>query len=149
MSRLRGDCEQCGCFIGDGAIGPCGDCESIRLRAELAAAENMVTALTTQRGLDAVAAMRAVAEKGEEVRETCARIVEAGPDWAFSAAAIRATPLTATPLTERIAELEARVERLTATLYDVMGSPGFADLALSTRENVRAAAEALKERNHE
>lgn len=92
------------------------------LRAELAASEALVDALNTQRGVDAVAAMRAVAEAREEQREACARHVarSIGPceqhdhecemdrtaDDAVDAC--RATPLDATPLADQFAELDRK-----------------------------------------
>lgn len=99
--------------------------EAVRqLRAELAAAENLVTALTTQRAADAVSALRAVEEAREEQRKQSAEeaysLIEdwtcpecdhdSGHDLAAEVESqILTAPLTATPLAERIKELEARI----------------------------------------
>lgn len=93
----------------------------VRLRAELAAAESLVDALNTQRGVDAEASLRAVAEKAEEVREACAQrfahLKDPPPPGTVTLVDyVRATPLDATPLRERIAELEADRVKLRSSI---------------------------------
>lgn len=83
--------------------------------------------------------------RAEEVREACARQFPKGPEESFfdpwAAEVVRATPLTSTPLADRIAELEASVRVSESLLRVTTAERDEAEARVAELEAERDAAQ--------